>query len=109
MTPDQKEKHASNLQIPQVVKKEEPLRENSSSLFCLSKLAKTKDVGMMGLSDDIFKKGFESLSDEARAALEDKWKNMATAEPELYYKRLELSGEQVKLTLDELKASGHRG
>ncbi|KAL9684794.1 hypothetical protein QQ045_022235 [Rhodiola kirilowii] len=105
MTPDQKEKHASSLQIPQVVK-EEPVRENSS-LFCLSELAKTKDVvGMMGLSDDILKKAFELLSDEARAALEEKWKNMATGELELYHKRLELSREHVKLSLDMLKASG---
>ncbi|CAM8906150.1 unnamed protein product [Rhodiola kirilowii] len=110
MTTYQKEKHASSLQIPQVVKKEKPIRENSSSLFCLSELAKTKDVvGMTGLSDDIFKKAFELLSDEARAALEEKWKNMATAELELYDKRLELSREHVKLSLDVLKPSGHRG
>ncbi|CAM8929501.1 unnamed protein product [Rhodiola kirilowii] len=110
MTPDQKEKHASSLQIPQVAKKEKPVRENSSSLFCLSELAKTKDVvGMMGLSDDILKKAFELLSNEARAALEEKWKNMATAELELYDKRLELSREHVKLSLDVLKPSGHRG
>ncbi|CAM8906816.1 unnamed protein product [Rhodiola kirilowii] len=107
MTPDQKEK---SLQIPQVVKKDEPVQENSSSLFCLSELAKTKDVvGMMGLSDDLLQKGFELLSDEARAALEEKWKNMVTAEFELYYNRLELSREHVNLSLDALKASGHRG
>ncbi|CAM8900328.1 unnamed protein product [Rhodiola kirilowii] len=89
--------------IPQVVKEE-------STLFCLSELAKTKDVvGMKGLSDDILKKGFDLLSDETRADLENKWKNMATDELELYSKRLELSCEMVKLTLNALKASGHRG
>ncbi|KAL9692005.1 hypothetical protein QQ045_012436 [Rhodiola kirilowii] len=89
--------------IPQVVKEE-------STLFCLSELAKTKDVvGMKGLRDDILKKGFELLSDETRADLENKWKNMATDELELYNKRLELSCEMVKLTLNALKASGHRG
>ncbi|KAL9690909.1 hypothetical protein QQ045_011321 [Rhodiola kirilowii] len=102
---DQKDKHASGIQIPQVVK--EPVGESSSSLFCLSELAKTSDlVGMTGFSYDIYKKGFELLSDEARAALEDKWKNMVTAELELNCKRLKLSREQMKLSLDAL---GHRG
>ncbi|KAL9688711.1 hypothetical protein QQ045_033135 [Rhodiola kirilowii] len=55
---------------------------------------------MMGFRDDILNKGFELLGDEARAALEDKWKNIVTAELELSYKRLELSRELVKLSLD---------
>ncbi|KAL9690226.1 hypothetical protein QQ045_010623 [Rhodiola kirilowii] len=85
-------------------------REEHSEAEYDFELAKTKDVvGMMGLRDDLLKKGFELLNDEARAALEEKWKKIATAELELYYNRLELSRERVKLSLDALKASGHRG
>ncbi|CAM8900532.1 unnamed protein product [Rhodiola kirilowii] len=82
------------LQIPQVQVVEEPVREDIS----LSELAKTRDVvGMMCLTEDTFKQGVELLGDEARAALEDKWKNMVTAELELNYKKLELSRELMKL------------
>ncbi|CAM8916181.1 unnamed protein product [Rhodiola kirilowii] len=81
---------------------EEPVREdNSSSFFCLSDLAKTRDVGMMGFSLDIFKKGFELMSDEAKAAFEEKWKNLVTAELQVAYKRLELSCELMKLVLEQ--------
>ncbi|KAL9691491.1 hypothetical protein QQ045_011915 [Rhodiola kirilowii] len=51
---------------------------------------------MMCLTEDTFKKGVDLLGDEARAALEDKWKNMVTAELELNYKKLELSRELMK-------------
>ncbi|KAL9691227.1 hypothetical protein QQ045_011646 [Rhodiola kirilowii] len=90
------------LQIPQVVV-EEP---NIS----LSQVSKTRDfVGMMCLNDDDFKQVLDSLSDdEARAAFEHKLKNIVTDELKLNYKRLELSRELMKSSMDDALGR-HRG
>lgn len=109
MTPDQKEKHASSLQIPLHVKNDKEhvcIDETSSLSLCLAEVIKSKDTVGMGLSEEFFKKGLELLGDEVKVELEEKWKSLVVAEAELYYKRLELTREQVKLTIDAFKSSG---
>uniref|UniRef100_A0A7N0T6I1 Glabrous enhancer-binding protein-like DBD domain-containing protein n=1 Tax=Kalanchoe fedtschenkoi TaxID=63787 RepID=A0A7N0T6I1_KALFE len=110
MTPDQKEKHASTLQIPKDIrvrnKQERAPQDYSSSLF-LAELMKSKDAVRMGLSEELLKRGLELLDDEMKARLEERWKNLLVAESELHYQRLGLIRDQVKLSLDAYKNSGH--
>uniref|UniRef100_A0A7N0UR78 Uncharacterized protein n=1 Tax=Kalanchoe fedtschenkoi TaxID=63787 RepID=A0A7N0UR78_KALFE len=110
MTPDQKEKHASTLQFPKDIRvrsEQEHARQNRASSFCFTELMRSKDAVGMGFSEELFKRGLELLADEEKARLEERWKNLLVAEAELYYQRLELIRDQVKLTLDAYKNSAH--
>uniref|UniRef100_A0A7N0U4P4 Glabrous enhancer-binding protein-like DBD domain-containing protein n=1 Tax=Kalanchoe fedtschenkoi TaxID=63787 RepID=A0A7N0U4P4_KALFE len=109
MTPDQKEKHASSLQIPKDIwakNEHEHARSSCASSLRLTEIMRSKDTVGTGLSEEFFKRGLELLGDDVKARLEDRWESLLLAEGELYCQRLELIRDQVKLMLDAYKTSG---
>ncbi|KAI9119678.1 hypothetical protein K1719_009554 [Acacia pycnantha] len=81
---------------------------NAGAPLSLSEIIRFKrSLGLSGLDDDAFKRGYELIGASKKAELEDRWKKLQIAELELFVKRVELVKDEASLIWEAANSSGN--